>query len=141
MEFSKTERRRHQDAAPDHRADACQPNLDLQDFVGLRNRRCFGHFRLARFRSSLHAPRLSRHPETPQILMLSKKRHVLVDTQGFVLHAIVTTADIQDRDGGAMLLATLFGLFPFLLKLYADGGYQGPQFQQALKRVLSQVEV
>jgi transposase len=35
-----------------------------------------------------------------------KKRHVLVDTQGFVLHAIVTAADIQDRDGGAMLLAT-----------------------------------
>ena len=66
-----------------------------------------------------------------------KKRHVLVDTQGFVLHAIVTAADIQDRDGGAMLLATLFGMFPFLLKLYADGGYQGPEFQKALKRVLS----
>jgi transposase len=69
-----------------------------------------------------------------------KKRHVLVDTQGFVLHAIVTAADIQDRDGGAMLLATLFGMFPFLLKLYADGGYQGPEFQKALKRVLSQAE-
>ena len=39
-----------------------------------------------------------------------------------------------------MLLATLFGMFPFLLKLYADGGYQGPQFQKALKRVLSQAE-
>jgi transposase len=50
----------------------------------------------------------------------------------------VTAADIQDRDGGAMLLSTLFGLFPFLLK---HGGYQGPQFQQAFKRVLSQVEV
>jgi transposase len=69
-----------------------------------------------------------------------KKRHVLVDTQGLVLHAIVTAADIQDRDGGAMLLATLFGMFPFLLKLYADGGYQGPEFQKALKRVLSQAE-
>jgi transposase len=64
----------------------------------------------------------------------------VVDTEGFVLHAIVTAADIQDRDGGAMLLATLFGLFPFLLKPYADGGYQGPQFQKALKRVLSQAE-
>src|SRR6202046_5754604 len=70
-----------------------------------------------------------------------KKRHVLVDSQGFVLHAIVTAADIQDRDGGAMLLATLFGMFPFLLKLYADGGYQGPEFQKALKRVLSKAEV
>jgi transposase len=70
-----------------------------------------------------------------------KKRHMLVDTQGFMLHAIVTAADVQDRDGGAMLLATLFGLFPFLLKLYADGGYQGPAFQKALARILSQVEV
>ena len=52
----------------------------------------------------------------------------------------MTAADIQDRDGGAMLLATLFGMFPFLLKLYADGGYQGPEFQKALKRVLSQAE-
>ena len=57
-----------------------------------------------------------------------------------MLHAIVTAADIQDRDGGAMLLATLFGMFPFLLKLYADGGYQGPEFQKALKRVLSEAE-
>jgi transposase len=42
-----------------------------------------------------------------------KKRHVLVDTQGLVLHAIVSAADIQDRDGGAWLLDTLFGLRPF----------------------------
>ena len=34
-----------------------------------------------------------------------------------MLQAIVHAAYIQDRDGGAMLLATLFGLFPFLLKL------------------------
>jgi transposase len=53
----------------------------------------------------------------------------------------VTAASIQDRDGGAMLLAALFGMFPFLLKLYADGGYQGLQFQAALKRVLSEAEL
>ncbi len=43
-----------------------------------------------------------------------KKRHLLVDTQGLVLHAIVHAADMQDRDGGVLLMATLFGLFPFL---------------------------
>jgi transposase len=64
-----------------------------------------------------------------------------VDTQGLLLQAIVTAADIQDRDGGAMLVATLFGMFPFLLKLYADGGYQGPQFQAALKPVLSEARL
>jgi len=61
--------------------------------------------------------------------------------QGLVLHAIVHAADLQDRDGGVLLMATLFGMFPFLRKLYADGGYQGPVFQQALKRVLRQVDL
>ena len=70
-----------------------------------------------------------------------KKRHVLVDTQGLMLHAIVTAADIQDRDGGAWLLGTLFGLYPFLLKLYADGGYQGPEFRAAVRAVLPTVDV
>ena len=46
------------------------------------------------------------------------------------------TADIQDRDGGVMLLATMFGLHPFLTKLFADGGYQGEQFQEALAKIL-----
>ena len=50
-------------------------------------------------------------------------------------------ADIQDRDGGALLMATLFGAFPFLLKLYADGGYQGAEFQAAVKRTMAQVNV
>jgi transposase len=59
-----------------------------------------------------------------------KKRHVLVDTQGLLMEALVHAADIQDRDGGVMLMASLFGLYPLLLKLYADGGYQGPKFQQ-----------
>lgn len=51
------------------------------------------------------------------------------------------TADLQDREGGVLLVATLFGLYPFLRKLYADGGYQGPVFQKALKRVMRQVDL
>ncbi len=43
------------------------------------------------------------------------------------MHAIVRAADVQDRDGGAPLMAALFGAFPFLSRLFADGGYQGPQ--------------
>jgi putative transposase len=35
----------------------------------------------------------------------------------------VHPADIQDRDGGIMLLSTLFGLFPFLRKLFADSRF------------------
>jgi len=70
-----------------------------------------------------------------------KKRHILVDTQGLLMHAIVHAADVQDRDGGALLMASLFGAFPFLIKLYADGGYQGPEFQSAMKRILARVNV
>src|ERR1700735_3496928 len=65
-----------------------------------------------------------------------KKRHILVDTLGLLLHAIVHPADIQDRDGGVLVMATLFGMFPFLTTLFADSGYQGPEFNQALARVL-----
>ena len=65
-----------------------------------------------------------------------KKRHVLVDTLGLLLHAIVHPADIQDRDGGVLLLATLFGMYPFLQTLFADAGYQGRQFHDALKKIL-----
>jgi len=58
-----------------------------------------------------------------------------------LLHALVHSADIQDRDGGALVMATLFGLHPFLLKLYADGGYQGPIFQSAVRKILRQIDV
>jgi transposase len=53
-----------------------------------------------------------------------------------MLHAIVHPADVQDRDGGVLVLKTLFGLHPFLKKLFADGGYQGRNFREAQKRAL-----
>ena len=70
-----------------------------------------------------------------------KKRHILVDTLGLLLHAIVHPADVQDRDGGVLLLSTLFGMYPFLLKLFADGGYQGPQFADGVAKCLPQLAV
>jgi transposase len=57
------------------------------------------------------------------------------------MHARVHAADVQDRDGGVVVMATLFGLSPFLLKLYADGGYQGPQFRRAIKKILRRVNL
>jgi len=59
-----------------------------------------------------------------------KMRHILIDTQGLMMRANVHRADIQDRDG-ALVLATLFSLFPFLPKLFAVGGNQGEQFGTA----------
>jgi putative transposase len=59
---------------------------------------------------------------------------------GLLLHAIVHSAGIQDRDGGILLLATLFGQFPFLEKLFADSAYQGPIFDSALTKILPYLE-
>jgi len=38
-------------------------------------------------------------------------------------------------------LTSLFGRFPFLSKLFADGGYQGPQFRRELAKLLPQLSV
>jgi transposase len=81
--------------------------------------------------------RILQHPHGPTLRdPPGKKRHILVDTLGLLLHAMVHPADIQDRDGGILLLATLFGMYPFLKKLFADGAYQGPQFQKPLAKIL-----
>jgi transposase len=57
------------------------------------------------------------------------------------MHGLVHSAGMQDRDGGLLVMETLFGQFPFLTKLFADGGYQGPEFQAGMKRTLQHVEV
>jgi putative transposase len=58
-----------------------------------------------------------------------RQRHLLVDTQGFVLQVVVTAADVQDRDG-ARLLAHAVRRYgpdrPRLALVWADAGYSGP---------------
>jgi hypothetical protein len=70
------------------------------------------------------------------IIGLSSSRRRIAEAR-----AIVHAADIQDRDGGVLLMATLFGLYPFLLNLYVDGGYRGPGFQNGLRNVMTSVNI
>ncbi len=53
---------------------------------------------------------------------------------------MVTAADVQDRDGGLVLLSTLFGLYPFLRILFADSAYEGPIFHSGLASILPHLE-
>ncbi|MBV8554733.1 MAG: IS5 family transposase [Planctomycetaceae bacterium] len=50
-----------------------------------------------------------------------RKRHVVVDTRGLVVAAVVHSAGIQDRDGAKLVLKKLVGRFPRLQKILADG--------------------
>jgi transposase len=43
-----------------------------------------------------------------------RKRHVLTDTLGLLVGAVVHTADIQDRDGAPDVLAAIRSSFPWL---------------------------
>jgi transposase len=74
-------------------------------------------------------------------LIKGKKRHILVDSTGLLLVAMVHSAGIQDRDGGLLLMATLCGMFPMLRTMFADSGYAGPIFRTGLKKLLPQLNV
>ena len=54
-----------------------------------------------------------------------RERHLVVDTLGMVVAAVVHSAGIQDRDGAKPVLRKLVGRFPRLRKILADGIYNG----------------
>jgi transposase len=58
-----------------------------------------------------------------------------------VLHTLVTAADVQDRDGGILLLSSLFGQFPFLQKLFADKAYTGPIFKDGAANAMPNLAI
>jgi putative transposase len=60
---------------------------------------------------------------------MGRKRHLLVDTQGFALKVVVSAADVQDRDGARLVALALQAYgppLPRLTKVWADAGYSGP---------------
>ena len=64
-----------------------------------------------------------------------RKRHILTDTNGLLVGAIVHAADIQDRDGAPVLLASIRKTLPWLRHVFADGGYAGPKLETALAQI------
>ncbi len=60
-----------------------------------------------------------------------RKRHALVDTDGRGLVLEPHPASIQDRDGGGPLLHVSRRSFPFIERVFADGGYAGERVAKA----------
>jgi putative transposase len=54
-----------------------------------------------------------------------RKRHILVDTEGFVLKAHVHSANVLDHEGIKALLRRADRQFPRLSHLWLDAGYRG----------------
>jgi transposase len=64
-----------------------------------------------------------------------RKRHILTDTTGLVVGAVVHPADIQDRDGAPTLLASIRYAFPWLRHVFADAAYAGEKLDHALDKL------
>jgi putative transposase len=54
-----------------------------------------------------------------------RKRHIVTDTMGLLLSAVVHTAGQHDSKAGFGVIKTLRHRFPRLTKIFADGGYRG----------------
>ena len=60
-----------------------------------------------------------------------RKRHAMVDTDGWALKLQTHAADIQDRDGAGPLLRASRPSWLFVQLAYADTGYQDPRVAEA----------
>ena len=63
-----------------------------------------------------------------------RKLHALVDTEGLPLRVVVHSAGIQDRDGAARVLDKIRQRFNWLELVWADGGYNARQVNEAVAR-------
>lgn len=61
------------------------------------------------------------------------KRHILVDTLGWLLQVVVSAANVSEKAGALLILEKIVGQFPRLVKIFADGGYEGKDFTQKAK--------
>jgi len=81
-------------------------------------------------RSTLRAS--TRATLRPAQEVAGRKRHILVDTLGLLLGVSILPAHIQDRDGARDLLKRVRRRFPFIDRIFADAGYQGPKMAKAV---------
>jgi putative transposase len=71
----------------------------------------------------------------------SRKRHLLVDTEGLVLKAKVHSAKVPDQDGLKLLLESARSELSRLKHLWLDAGYEGRGKQRAEEALGLSVEI
>jgi putative transposase len=57
-----------------------------------------------------------------------RKRHLLMDTEGLVLNAMVHSAKAPDQNGIKLLLEAAGDRLPRLSHLWVDAGYRGKEW-------------
>lgn len=67
--------------------------------------------------------------------MKGRKRHLVTDTEGWLLAVQVHAADIQDNHGAVPLLKAVQRSFARLRHLFADRIYRGPKLLNAISEV------
>lgn len=70
-----------------------------------------------------------------------RKRHLLVDVLGLVLVVLVLAANVQDRDGGWVVLLAMHKAYPSIVKVWADGAYAGDLVRRARDEMNVDVEI
>jgi putative transposase len=66
-------------------------------------------------------------------LIKGRKRHIIVDTMGYVLIVLVHAANIYDGHAARKVLTALFSKRDTVKKIWADGTYKGEEFIQWVK--------
>lgn len=68
-----------------------------------------------------------------------RKRHIAVDTQGFLLQAHITSANVSDKQGCKKLLRSK--RLKTVKKIWVDAGYQGKELQEIAEKKGKDLEV
>jgi putative transposase len=69
------------------------------------------------------------------------KRHIVTDSNGFVLAAQVHAANIQDRNAALDILFRAKNKYPSIQRFFADGGYIGQLQNQCLLKTGSLLSI
>lgn len=64
------------------------------------------------------------------------KRHIAVDTQGLPHAIYITTANVTDRDGAALMFETAKNNLTAVENVLVDGGYTGENFANKVNEIL-----